>query len=101
MSKPIARYSVSFGLEGCYLPDSHGGVYECHTRKELADIIRGEMQTYDLPKSLFAGVKIRRLWSFIKQHGSSSAHFSIYHKGYSLAFHGLTEEEFNQQNEEI
>jgi hypothetical protein len=35
------------------------------------------------------------LWAFIKRHGSSSAHFTITHKGYELAFYGLTEEEFN------
>jgi hypothetical protein len=53
-----------------------------------------------MPASLMRDVKITRLWSFIKQHGSSTAHFRLVHKGYELAFHGLTEDEYNEQNEE-
>jgi hypothetical protein len=40
-----------------------------------------------------------RLWSFIKSKGSSCAHFRLCHKGYELAFHGLTEDEYLQQSE--
>lgn len=98
--KNLARYSVSFGLAGCYLPDSYGGVYECSTRRELADIIRSELKVYDLPARLFREVRINRLWSFIKNHGSSSAHFNLHHKGHVLSFSGLTEDEYNQSIEE-
>ena len=99
MTRHIARYAVTYGLNGCYMPDSHAGVFEFHTRSELAAFIRAELEVYELPKSLFNEVRITRLWSFIKRHGSSTAHFSLVHKGYVLAFNGLTEEEYQQQSE--
>lgn len=96
----IARYSTSYGLSGCYLPDSHGGPIEFTRRRDLAEFIKDELQAYDMPASLFREVRIARLWSFIKRNGSSCAHFRLCWKGYELAFHGLTHEEFEQQNEE-
>ncbi len=95
--KEPARYSVSYGLSGCYLPDSHSGPYAFWTRRELAAFIRHEIEFYEMPKALFREVRINRLWAFIKQHGSSSAHFRLVHGGYELAFHGLTEEEFERE----
>lgn len=99
MAKPIARYAVTFGLAGCYMPDSHDGVHEFATRNDLAVFIRNELDIYDMPASLFKDVKIRRLWAFIKRHGSSTAHFSLYHGANVLQFHGLTEDEYREQSE--
>lgn len=99
MSKPtIARYTVTNGLQGCYMPDNCSGPMEFYTRKALADNIRYELEQLDFPASLFGDVRIRNLWAFIKRNGSSCAHFSLYHNGYALEFHGLTEEEFEQQS---
>lgn len=95
-----ARYAITFGLQGCYMPDSHDGAFEVSTRRELASLIRNELATYELPKRLFREVRINRLWSFIKRNGSSSAHFCLIHRESVLQFHGLTEEEFNQQNKD-
>jgi hypothetical protein len=95
---PIARYCTSFGLSGLYLPDSHGGPVEFSRRRDLAAFIRDELEMYDLPAYLFREVRINRLWFFIKRNGSSCAHFSLCHKGMTLGFHGLTEDEFNEQN---
>jgi len=92
--KAIARYSVNFGLEGCHMPDSYAGSYEFTTRKELAELIRDQLLSYDMPACLFREARIKRLWSFIKAHGSSTAHFRLTHKGYALCFSGLTEQEF-------
>ena len=99
MSKHVARYAVTFGLAGCYLPDSHAGAFEIATRAELASLIKGELAAYDLPASLFREVRIRRLWGFIARHGSSVAHFSLRHGGHELAFHGLTAAEYAEQME--
>ena len=96
----IARYSVNFGLSGCYMPDSYSGSYECTSRKDLANLIRSELKLYGLPASLFREVRIRKLWAYIKLHGSSVAHFSIVHKGCALSFVGLTAEEFLTAEEE-
>ena len=99
-SKHVARYAVTFGLQGCYMPDSHEGAHEFTTRRELASFIRNELRVFDMPASAFDRVGIRALWRFIKRNGSSAAHFSIAHGANALSFHGLTEEEFAQQNEE-
>ncbi|RWI06831.1 MAG: hypothetical protein EOQ89_03620 [Mesorhizobium sp.] len=95
-----ARYAITYGLSGCYMPDSHGGAYEFNTRGDLRDHIKAEMEFYGIPKSQFSQVRIEKLWRHIQRHGSSVAHFSIDHKGYSLSFHGLTLAEFRQAQAE-
>lgn len=91
-----ARYCVTFGLSGCYLPDSQGYIEAC-TRSDLASHIKAELQFHDMPASLFREVRISKLWTWIKKHGSSVAHFDLHHKGYVLSFIGMTEEEYAQQ----
>lgn len=93
MSKPVARYAISHGLAGCYLPDNQSGPIIVHTRRDLANAIRSELEAYEMPASLFRQVRLLQLWRHIVRHGSSVAHFSLEHGGYSLTFHGLTEEE--------
>lgn len=98
MARTTWRYSVSYGLTGCYLPNSVSGPHMGHTRRELADLIRSQLEMYDMPATRFADVGINRLWHHIKRHGSSSAHFRLDHThGHSLAFSGLTEDEYNEQ----
>jgi hypothetical protein len=94
MAKNVARYRVSYGLSGCYMPDSVSGPVEFDTRKTLADFIRSEIETYEMPAKLFREVKLRKLWSFIARNGSSVAHFSLHHGANVLHFEGLTEAEF-------
>lgn len=96
----IARYSVNFGLAGCYMPDDVSGGMEFTRRTDLAEFIRDELRMHELPVSLFREVNIKRLWSFIKRHGSSTAHFTLYHKDCALRFVGLTEDEFNADRED-
>ena len=98
--KNPARYSINYGLHGCYLPDSYFGAYECRTRRELCNLIRDSLAFYEMPKNLFSEVNITRLWGFIKSHGSSSAHFQLVRNGFCLSFSGLTEDEFNKENKE-
>jgi hypothetical protein len=94
---PVARYAITFGLAGCYLPDSHGGAFEITRRKDLAALIRDQVDFYELPKKSAQQVPLTTLWSHIKRHGSSSGHFSIHHRNHVLEFHGLTEAEYAQQ----
>ena len=98
--KPIARYCITSGLHGLYMPDCNSGPMEFTTRRELASAIRYELDFQEFPKALFRDANIRRLWGFIRRHGSSSAHFTIVYQGREIAFHGLTEEEFNQMSAE-
>lgn len=95
-----ARYAVTYGLSGLYMPDSHLGVHEFHTRRELADFIRSEIETFEFPKKTFGQARIEKRWRFIQRNGSSVAHFSIQHGPNEIAFHGLTLEEYRQQAEE-
>lgn len=95
-----AQYTVTYGLSGCYMPDSVSGPMEFTTRRELADFIRSELEVYDMPASLFRDVNIRRLWSHIARSGSSVAHFSLRHGANELAFHGITNAEFEAAQEE-
>jgi hypothetical protein len=100
MARNVARYSVTFGLAGCYMPDSVSPPMEYATRKELAEAIKYEIEFFDLPKSAIRQVKLRDLWAHIKRHGSSSAHFAIYHGANALEFHGLTEAEAAERAED-
>jgi hypothetical protein len=100
-NKHSARYCVTYGLSGCYMPDSNSGPLEFSTRKEFAAYIRHELEFYDMPARLFTEVNIRRLWSAIQRHGSSVMHFSLDHGGNTLGFHGLTEAEFLAEQEEV
>lgn len=99
MSKPAICYAVTFGLSGCYMPDSHCGVYRFETRRDLAETIKRLLSDYDMPAALFREVNIRKLWAFLKTRGASCAHFHLSHKGYSLSFNGLTEEEYEAESE--
>ena len=101
MSKKIARYSVSYGLSGCYMPDSVSFGMEFTRRRDLAQFIRDELEFYDMPACLFREVNVRRLWQAIMRHGSSSYGFYLDHKENVLHFHGLTEDEFNESQEEF
>lgn len=89
-----ARYAVTFGLSGCYMPDSHLGAHEFTRRRDLVAFLRDALRDYDMPASALRSVRVRRLWRFIARHGSSSAHFSVTHGGHELAFHGLTKDEY-------
>lgn len=100
MARNPARYAVTYGLSGCYMPDSHLGAFEFNSRRDLAQFIRDELAAHDMPAALFRDAKIRRLWGLIRHNGSSVAHFSLQHGAYELAFHGLTESEFNEMTAE-
>lgn len=100
MAKHVARYTVTNGLAGCYMPDCHHGAIEFTTRKALADYIRYEIESLEFPANTFAQANLRNVWRHIARYGSSSAHFSIQHNGYELAFHGLTDAEFEQAQAE-
>ncbi len=95
-----ARYTVTSGLAGLYTPNDNSGPIEFTHRSELVAYIRQEMDYHEFPASLFREIGVRELWKFIARHGSSSAHFSVQHGDYEIAFHGLTEEEFKQEEEE-
>lgn len=106
MTQKTAQYTVTNGLAGCYMPDNNSGPMEFYTRKDLASYIRDQLE-FVFPelsgreyRRLFREVNLRNLWRMIQRHGSSSMHFSIQREGYELAFHGLTNAEFEQAEKE-
>lgn len=98
MARNVARYAVTYGLLGCYMPDSGPDTVAFSTRRDMAAYLRSELAFYEMPLRLLRDVRLRRLWGFISRNGSSVAHFSLEHKGCSLRFDGLTEEEWNEYN---
>jgi len=94
MNRHPARYAVTSGLSGCYMPDNHSGAMEVYRRRDFAAWIRDEVESAGLPASAARQVKLRNLWRFIARNGSSCAHFTITHDGREVAFHGLTLAEY-------
>jgi len=91
-----ARYTITSGLAGCYLPNSASAPQAYHSRRELADAIRAEIEYQSFPKSAFAQAQVRNLWrKIVHVDSASSMHFSIEHGAYEIAFHGMTQEEFD------
>jgi hypothetical protein len=96
-----AYFGLSFGLSGCYMPDSHYGCFAITTRRELVALIKDALSSYDLPASLIRDVKINRLFDWGKRNGFSSMHFDLTHKGSALHFGGMTQAEYEEANHEI
>ena len=105
MSKAVNCYfTLTYGLQGCYMPDSHEGPYAVTRRKDLVSTVRYILDLYDAPKSAIKQVKWRDVWAHAKRHGTSSLHFCIATDQHNmLKFHGLTEEEYDRDaaNNEI
>lgn len=99
MTKP-ARYAITYGMAGCYLPDTHEGAIQCDTRADLIATIKDRLEHYEMPASLLREVGVQRLWRYIQRHGSSVAHFTLTHKGFALSFHGLTLAEYRETETE-
>lgn len=98
MAKHVARYLISYG-QPSYMPDSYAGPYECHTRREMAEMIRDTLALYGWPARLFHEAGLRDLWRKCQaMHGFSCAHFSLYHGDFVMTFHGLTEDEYIDQS---
>ena len=99
MSKPAVGYfSVTYGLQGCYLPDSDAGAYRVTRRKDLLETFRDICRMYDVPEYRLRDVRWMRVWHHIKQHDASSLHFCIAtDKHNMLEFHGMTEAEYEER----
>ncbi|MBR1173880.1 hypothetical protein JQ617_07935 [Bradyrhizobium sp. KB893862 SZCCT0404] len=102
MSRAATCYfTISYGLQGCYMPDSHFGPFAVTRRKDLVNAMRDALEFYEAPKSRLREVSWSKLWSTAKRHGTSSVHFCIATDDHNMVeFHGLTEAEFNEHNKE-
>lgn len=90
-------FTLSHGLQGCYMPDSHMGPYAVTTRRDLISAVRDALEFYEAPKTAIRQVRWKRLWGQAKRYGTSSVHFCIATSKHNmLEFHGLTEAEYDQ-----
>ena len=91
-----ARYTMTFGLIGSRLPVIHGDPFWCTRRRDLAAMIRNDMEMYHIPTRYFRQVEIRELWRKIAKYGSSNVHFGVDDGEYELLYHGLTATEYEE-----
>lgn len=96
MAKAATCYfNLTYGLQGCYMPDSSYGPYAVCRRKDLIAAVRDTLEFLEAPKSAMRQVDWRRLWASAKRHGTSSIHFCIATDRHNmLEFHGMTEAEY-------
>jgi len=108
MAKPATCYfTLTYGLQGCYMPDGHSGPYAVTRRKDLIAAVRATLnmlldQEEDRAvEGCMRQINWTRLWSQAKRSGTSSIQFCIATSEHNmLEFHGLTEDEYNEQNVE-
>ena len=51
MAKNPARYTVMFGLDGCYMPDSTFGTFELHTRRDFVAMMQAARAPIEMAPS--------------------------------------------------
>lgn len=108
MAKAATCYfNLTFGLQGCYMPDSSYGPHAVSRRKDMIGAVRDtlEMLLDHEGDRAVAGcmrqVDWRRLWSQAKRSGTSSIHFCIATGEHTmLEFHGMTESEYLEAERE-
>ena len=108
MSKATTCYfTLTSGLQGCYMPDSHWGPHAVSRRKDLIAAVRDTLEMLldqegdRAVSSCMREVNWTKLWSQAKRYGTSSIHFCISTGEHTmLEFHGLTEDEFNEAEKE-
>lgn len=91
------KFQITSGMPE-YLPNYHSGPYYAATRKELADILRTELEMLNYPANRFVDFNIKRTWRFIQfaQSGSSCHSFCDDHNGERMEICGLTDAEFGE-----
>ena len=96
----VSYFGLSYGLAGCYMPDSHLGSYAVSTRRDMVQAVREALEFYDMPASCLHQVKWREVWRHAKRNGVSVLHFDITHGGNALHFGGMTQAEYQADNQD-
>lgn len=91
------KFIITSGMPG-YMPNCVSGAMIAYTRKELASIIRDELDMLDYPAARFNDFNIKRMWRFIQNAKSGSSCHSCCdcHNGEQLSITGLTDEEYEE-----
>ena len=91
------KFTISSGMPG-YMPNYNSGAYVATTRKELAEILRSELEMLDYPANRFNDFNVTRMWRFIQnaRSGSSCHSYCDTHNGEQLSINGLTDAEYDE-----
>ena len=89
------KFVVLSGMPGC-LPNYVSGPMIANTRKELADILRDELEMLDYPKNRFSDFKVKRLWRRLQMYKSGASLHSRCntHNGEYMSIQGMTDAEY-------
>ena len=100
MAQTPYRFCILSGMPG-YMPNYHSGAQIAHSRSELVDILKTELDMLDYPASFFGHLAIRNAWRFIQHHKSgSSVHLSTdTHNHEYFEVCGLTDSEYDEMAE--
>lgn len=100
MSHTPYKFTLHFGLAGCYMPDN-SQVYCCYTRKEFVSLLEDELGHADWPASAFNQFKVKRTWNNVQRYKSgSSVHTSAYHGANCISVNGMTDDEYDRWMED-
>jgi len=87
MANPASiYYAVTTGLRGCYMPDQHHGALEFTSSTELGDYIFDVLDEMSFPAACADQVDVTEIYR-------DPVGFGIFHGGYALEFHALSEAE--------
>lgn len=91
-------FRIMHGLRGCYMPDTNEQ-YCVSSLREMASIIRDELEFFDAPKHRFRDVGIRKIWAFIRHARSASQVYILIPTtgGCALEVVGMTAAEYEEE----
>ena len=97
MTQTPYKFHIMSGMAG-YMPNYNSGPYIASTRKELADILRTELNMLNYPANRFADFNVRRMWRFVQfAKSGSSCHSSCEdHNSEQMEVCGLADHEFDE-----
>ena len=98
----IYKFVVHSGMRD-YMPNYSSGPHFAHTRRELVEILKNELDMLNYPANRIRDFSIRNIWRFIQNVGSgSSVHLICQdHNGEALQVCGLTDEEADAMEAEL
>jgi len=91
------KFTLTSGMPG-YMPNYVSGAFVVYTRKELANILRDELDMLSYPAARFNDFNVKRMWRFIQnaKSGSSCHSYCDTHNNEQLSVNGLTDAEYDE-----
>lgn len=98
MSQTPYKFVILSGMAG-FMPNYNSGPLQANTRKELAEILREQLDMLDYPANRFNDFCVADIWRRVQAFKSgSSVHSNCEpHQGETMFIQGLTDEEYTQQ----